>query len=190
MTILAADVAAVIRSIGGTDATAHVVGHAFGNRVARMTATEHPQVVESVILLACGGAVRPAADDAAALQAVFDESLDEAAHLAAVARAFFSEGNDASVWAGGWHPLVAFFQAAATELLDVSHWWDAGLAPVLVVQPADDVIAAPENAFDIVERLGARARLVTIPDAGHALLPEQPAATLTAILGWLLDPNP
>jgi hypothetical protein len=27
--------------------------------------------------------------------------------------------------------------------------------------------------------------LLTIPNAGHALLPEQPAATLTAILGWL-----
>jgi len=33
--------------------------------------------------------------------------------------------------------------------------------------------------------LGARARMVTIPDAGHALLPEQPAAVAEAVLAWL-----
>ena len=80
---------------------------------------------------------------------------------------------------------VASLQVQATGSLDIAHWWEAGTAPVLVVQPADDVIAIAANALDIVERLGDRARLVTIPDAGHALLPEQPTATLTAILGWL-----
>ena len=182
---LAADVAAVILAVGGDGASAHLLGHAFGNRVARMTATEHPELVETVILLACGGAVPPQPDDAAALRAVFDLELDAEAHLAAVDRAFFSAGNDASAWAGGWHPLVAALQVQATGSLDIAHGWEAGAAPVLVVQPADDVIAIAANALDIVERLGDRARLVTIPDAGHALLPEQPAATLAAILGWL-----
>lgn len=169
----------------GDGASAHLVGHAFGNRVARVTATEHPDAVESVILLACGGAVRPQPDDAAALQAVFDIDLDADAHLAAVDRAFFADGNDASVWADGWHPLVAFRQGVATESLDVAYWWDAGTAPVLVVQPVNDVIAVAANALDVVERLGDRARLVTVPNAGHALLPEQPAATFTAVLAWL-----
>lgn len=187
MGVLADDVAAVIRAVGGDGARAHVVGHAFGNRVARMAATEYPGLVQSVVLLACGGAVRPHPDDAAALRAVFDVDLDPEAHLAAVAQAFFAPGNDASVWVDGWHPVVAFFQGIATDSLDAAHWWDAGTAPVLVVQPDQDVIAVPANAHDIVERLGARARLVTVPDAGHALLPEQPLATLRAVLDWLDD---
>jgi pimeloyl-ACP methyl ester carboxylesterase len=53
------------------------------------------------------------------------------------------------------------------------------------VQPAEDVIAPPENAANIVEILGPRASMVTIPRAGHALLPEQPAAVAVALLTWL-----
>src|SRR2546422_11023473 len=41
---LAADVAAVIQAVG--DGQAIIVGHAFGNRVARMTATDHPRLVK------------------------------------------------------------------------------------------------------------------------------------------------
>ena len=59
MADLADDVAAVIRE--RTEGTATLVGHAFGNRVARMTATEHPELVERVVLLCCGGHHPPAA---------------------------------------------------------------------------------------------------------------------------------
>jgi pimeloyl-ACP methyl ester carboxylesterase len=54
-----------------------------------------------------------------------------------------------------------------------------------VVQPGDDVVAIPENAVKVVEMLGNRASMVTIKDAGHALLPEQPAAVAAEILIWL-----
>ncbi|HJL89633.1 MAG TPA: alpha/beta hydrolase [Acidimicrobiales bacterium] len=64
-------------------------------------------------------------------------------------------------------------------------WWKAGSADVLVLQPADDVVALPANADDIVERLGERATLVAAADAGHALLPEQPEAVADALLSWL-----
>jgi len=57
MADLADDVAAVIRE--RTEGTATLVGHAFGNRVVRMTATEHPELVERVALLCCGGMVPP-----------------------------------------------------------------------------------------------------------------------------------
>jgi len=36
-----------------------VAGHAFGNRVARMLAADHPELVHSVILFAAGGKVPP-----------------------------------------------------------------------------------------------------------------------------------
>jgi pimeloyl-ACP methyl ester carboxylesterase len=73
----------------------------------------------------------------------------------------------------------------ATAGTPVEEWWTAGSADVLVVQPAADVVAVPRNATMIVERLGERASMVTIPGAGHALLPEQPAAVAAEVLAWL-----
>jgi pimeloyl-ACP methyl ester carboxylesterase len=183
MADLADDVAAVVAAL--TDGRATVVGHAFGNRVARMVATRHPEVVESVILLACGGLVPPSAEVTDAMAAVFDASLDPAARLDAVASAFFAPGHDPSPWADGWYADTAVAQVRATGGTPVEDWWTAGLADVLVIQPGADVVAVPENAMRIVEMLGERASMVTIPDAGHALLPEQPEAVAQEVLAWL-----
>jgi len=54
---LAADVAGVIEALGC--APAHMIGHAFGNRVARCLAADRPELVCSVILLAAGGLIGP-----------------------------------------------------------------------------------------------------------------------------------
>ncbi len=183
MATLAGDVAAVV---DGLDAdTAIVVGHAFGNRVARMTATDFPELIHGVALLACGGAVQPAPEITAALLGVFDESLPPERHLDHVRTAFFAYGNDPAVWFDGWHTDVAMRQIIATREQPVEHWWEAGAAQVLVVHPAADVIAPIANAHDIVARLGERAELVTIDRAGHALLPEQPAAVAAAVIEWM-----
>ena len=182
---LADDAASVVEAMGLAPAT--IVGHAFGNRLARLVATRHPELVAGVVLLACGGQVRPAPEHMAALRRVFDTDATPEEHLAAVDTAFFAPGNDASVWTGGWFPAVAQLQGRAVEADDPGVWWEAGSADVLVVQPADDVVALPANADDIVERLGARATLETVADAGHALLPEQPVAVADALFGWLRD---
>ena len=182
---LAADTAAVIEALDIAPAT--LVGHAFGNRVARMTATEHPELVESVVLLACGGLIPAAPEHTEALRTVFMSDVSAAEHQAAVAKAFFAPGNDASVWFDGWHRPVSGAQSRATTALDPGHWWQAGGADVFVVQPEDDVVALPANANAIVEQLGNRAALDTIPRAGHALLPEQPEAVAAKVLGWLRD---
>ena len=87
---LADDVATVIRATVKTPPmSATVVGHAFGNRVARMVATRYPELVESVVLLASGGKIPPSAEAATALSAVFDTSLSSTDHLAAVRTALF-----------------------------------------------------------------------------------------------------
>ena len=70
---LAHDVAAVIDHFGDT---ATVLGHAFGNRLARMTATIHSDLVDGVVLLACGGLVAPSDRAAKALDDVFDGGLE------------------------------------------------------------------------------------------------------------------
>jgi pimeloyl-ACP methyl ester carboxylesterase len=183
MADLADDVAAVILAL--SDGPATIVGHAFGNRVARMVATRHADLVQSVVLLACGGLVAPTAEVTADMASVFDASLDPAAHLDAVARAFFAPGNDPSPWEGGWHADTAVAQGAAGAGTPVEDWWMAGSSEVLVIQPADDVVAVPQNATKLVEMLGKRASMVTIPQAGHALLPEQPDSVAREVLAWL-----
>jgi S-formylglutathione hydrolase len=183
MADLADDIAAVIRALDIAPAT--IVGHAFGNRVTRMVAKRHPDLVESVVLLACGGLVPPAPEIASARMAVFDTELSAEDHLAQVDMAFFAPGNEASVWAEDWFSDVAAHQVGANQGTPVETWWEAGSADVLVVQPSDDVIAVPENGQHIVDTLGDRVSMVTIPNVGHALLPEQPAAVTVALLTWL-----
>ena len=185
---LADDAVAVIKALGLVPAT--VVGHAFGNRLARLVATRQPDLVSGLVLLACGGRFRPAPEHMAALRRVFDTGTSPEEHLAAVGMAFFAPGNDPSVWTGGWFPAVAQLQGKAVEADDPSGWWTAGSADVLVVQPADDVVALPANAHDIIERLGGRATLVNVTDAGHALLPEQPVVVADAVLRWLDERQP
>ena len=180
---LAADVAAVVSEFG--DGPAVVVGHAYGNRIARMTAANHPELVESLVLLACGGFVPVSDDMAVAMRAIFDPRSPPEARLDAVSRAFFAPGNDASVWADGWFAKLAHQQERATVSTPVGNWWAGGAAPMLAVQPADDRLAVPANADALIEAVGDRAEVVVIPNAGHALLPEQPEAVAQTVINWL-----
>jgi len=176
------------RAVGDAGPPAHLVGHALGNRIARCLAADRPELVRSVTLLAAGGRVPPDEEAAAALRSCFNASLDEDAHLEAVATAFFAPGNDPAVWRDGWDGALAEVQSEAVHATPVDDWWNAGeSAPVLVIQGLDDRVAPPGNGRDLVERLGGRAQLVELRDAGHALLPEQPDAIATAVLEFLLS---
>lgn len=180
---LAADVAAVIAGLGGGPAV--IVGHAYGNRIARMTATNHPELVESLVLLACGGFIPVTEEMGVAIRTIFDPRNPPEDRLDAVGRAFFAPGNDASVWADGWYGKLARTQEQATVSTPVGDWWAGGTAPMLAVQPADDRLAVPANADALVEAVGDRVEVVVIPNAGHALLPEQPEAVAEVVASWL-----
>ncbi len=180
---LATRVVAAIDEAGGD--RVHLVGHAFGNRLARTVTADHPDRVRSLTLLAAGGLVELEPDIARSLVACFDEDLPADVHLDHVARAFFAPGNDPTVWADGWLPDVAAHQRRAIVRTDRDDWWDAVAPDVLVVQALDDAIAPPVNGRRYVADHGDVATLVEIEDAGHAMLPEQPAAIATALLGFL-----
>ncbi|HWA60338.1 MAG TPA: alpha/beta hydrolase, partial [Caulobacteraceae bacterium] len=117
-----------------------LVGHAFGNRVARATAAAHPAQVSALVLLAAGGQVKIAPDIAKALNDVFEPLYPES-HHAAVAKAFFASGNDASVWDGGWYKPTKEAQMAALRATGPETWTGAGSAPILIIQARDDVVA-------------------------------------------------
>jgi pimeloyl-ACP methyl ester carboxylesterase len=180
---LARDVACAIRAVCSPPVA--VLGHAYGNRVARTLASDEPALVRDLVLLACGGIVPIAPEVLESLSASFALSLPSKERLAHVARAFFADARDAHLWRDGWYPEVAAFQGAATRATPVEEWWLGGGQQVLILQPACDAIAPPENARRLALPLGERARVVEIANAGHAALPEQPGAIARAVITYL-----
>ena len=185
---LARDIAAVIRHEGGGPAV--VVGHAFGSWVARMTAVDHPELVRGVVMVAAAAKAYPAGFAGAkelseAVRKSGDLALSDRERLHYLQLAFFAPGHDAGLWLQGWHPLADETQAAAGRASPQSEWWSGGKAPLLDLQGALDPFKPRAMMNEQREEFGERATVVVIPDASHALLPEQPAAAIDAILAWI-----
>jgi len=179
---LASDVAAVIADAGVGPAI--VVGHAFGNWVARMTAADHPQLVRGMAILAAAAKKYPP-ELAEAVTKCADTSLPDAERLKYLEFAFFAPGHDASAWLEGFHPEVNASQRAAGLATPQEAWWGGGAAPLLDLQAEHDAFRPRETANDLREELGERVTVSVIRDAGHALVPEQPAAVIAALLDWM-----
>lgn len=179
---LAADVAAVLDAerIRGP---ALLLGHAYGNRVIRTFASDHPQRARAVVLLAAGGEAPAPPDVGEALQtAVFGWS--EAGREEAIAYAFFADGNAVPPhWLDGWYPRAALQQGAAVAAT-ADGWSDAGGAPLLVLQPGADRAAPPERGRDLAARFPERVRYRVIEGAGHAALPERPDQIALEVIGF------
>lgn len=180
---LLADVLAVIDAAGGGPVT--VVGHAFGGRLARLLAARHPATVAALVLLGAGGRVPPAPAVVAAMQRGFDPGIGREERRAALRTAWFAAASDPSAWESGWYPAAMQAQQAALAAVPVDAWWTGGNAPLLVLQGAEDAAAPPANAAQLAHDCGDRLTLLTLEGAGHALLPEQPAAIAAAIIAWL-----
>lgn len=181
---LASDAAAVVEAACGSTKSI-VIGHAFGNRVARMMAMKRSSRVSSIILLAAGGKVPIAPEITLAIGVAASEGLRaDGERLAALQLAFFAPGQDASVWLSGWSPRAAELQAKAARSADPRTWWTAGDVRVLVLQPTEDPVAPVANAAALAAELGARASVVLLRHASHAILPEQPRAVSGAVIAW------
>ena len=177
----ARDVAAAIERAGGP---AIVVGHAFGNWVARMTAADHPKRVRGVAILAAAAKKYPP-ELAEAVTKCADTSLPDGERLKYLEFAFFAPGHDASAWLEGFHPEVNASQRAAGLATPQEAWWGAGAAPLLDLQAEHDAFRPRETVNDLREELGERVTVSVIREAGHALVPEQPGAVVAALLAWM-----
>jgi pimeloyl-ACP methyl ester carboxylesterase len=114
-----------------------------------------------------------------------DTSLPDAVRLAALQVAFFAPGHDPASWLANWHPVAAKSQRAASAATAQGDWWGAGSAPVLDIQAEFDPWRPANTRDDIRNDLGAgRVTVVVIPDASHALIPEQPVALVRAVRDW------
>lgn len=186
----AQDVFEVIKSLQsgqgrGPIKPAILIGHAYGNRLARVIASQYPEAVSSLILLASGGQVAIPPDVAKALYDVFDTSLSPEVHIAAVRTAFFAPGNDPEVWRDGWYGTVAMQQQAALKNSPSEKWSAGGQAPIYIIQAAQDVLAPPANAEALQALQPARVEIAILENAGHAMLPEQPDMIAQLVIGRL-----
>jgi len=181
---LAADVAEVVRQDGGE--TFVVAGHAFGNFVARTAAADYPEMVKAVILLAATHTWPLAPELRESINKSHEMTLPDAVRLKHLQHVFFAPTSDARMWLGGWNEDVMHAERAATEATPKEAWWTAGSAPVLDVVAVSDPLSPPDSTNCYRDEWGAhRVQVVRIPDAAHALLPEQPAAVAAAVIGYL-----
>jgi pimeloyl-ACP methyl ester carboxylesterase len=178
----ARDVALVIDRLAS--GPAFVLGHAFGQWIGRSVAADHPHLVRGVILAAAAAKASPPRLREELAKCV-DVSLSDAVRLAALRVAFFAPGHDPSSWLDNWHPAAAKAQRAASAATPQADWWTAGSAPVLDMQAESDPWRPASTRAGITDDLGAdRVTVVVIPDASHALIPEQPDAVVQAVLAW------
>jgi pimeloyl-ACP methyl ester carboxylesterase len=183
---VADDIALVVERL--CDGPAHLVGHALGNICVRAAASFRPEIARSVTVMPCGGhdlaSSPPDPEVVAAVGRCHEEHLSEEERLEALRVAFFAPGNDPSVWLDGWWPESRGI-AGAIGRTDAELWWRAGDAPLLVVQPMNDAMCAPEVGQAAAAAIGERARYVEVENCGHAILPEQPEAIARHVIGFL-----
>lgn len=164
-----------------------LIGHAYGNRIVRAFAHQDPKDIDSVILLAAGGQNEIDPPVEKKLKDIFNPLISSRQRQQNIAEIFFAPGNKVpDYWKRGWHTQTAIAQGKAKGLDLSEDWQGAGGVPLLVVQPANDIIAPKEDTADVLlARYPDQVEVVFIENAGHALLPEQPEAVADAVIDYL-----
>ncbi len=178
---LARDVALVIAQENAGPAI--IVGHAFGHFVAKMTAVDFPHLVRGVVLAAAAAKSYPA-ELRALVSKAGDPALPDTERLAVIQKLFFAPGHDPSVWLDGWFPEANDSQRDATLATPQADWWSAGSVALLDLQAEHDPFKPRDRMNELKDEFGDRVTIVVVPDASHALIPEQPEAVIRAIVGW------
>jgi len=178
----ARDVAEVVEKFGNGRAV--VIGHAYGNWVARMTATDFPKLVRGVVI-AAAAAKQYAPELSKAVTDAGNPSLPKEERLAALRFGFFAPGSDPTVWLDGWHPEIRDAQRAAAAAVRQSDWWAGGTAPLLDLQAGLDPFKPEFKRNEMKDEFGDRVTIAVIPNASHALIPEQPKAVVEALAKWI-----
>ena len=177
---LAADVAGVLEAMDC--GPAHLVGHAFGNRIARCLAVDRPSLVRSVTLLAAGGLIGPSTPLGTSFRNATEVKMNGSDCVTVLGARWLSPASDPKVLAQVecW-PAVGLAHFATSRGMALEEWWSAGTAPLLVIQGLDDEAAPPGNGHALREQFGERVRVIDLPRAGHFLLLEQPEAVTRAV---------
>lgn len=179
---LAGDVGAVLLELANGPAI--LLGHAFGNRVMRMTSTLRPDLVSGLVLLASGGMFpsTPLFFESMRIAGDADRPMEE--RLAAFGRAYFEDGTDPSLW---WRPpSKAASRIKDAEAGPLAVWWNGGSAPMLVIQGELDQSAPPANGEALRAANPHRVELHTLAGAAHTLPIDLPAQCAQIVADWLV----
>lgn len=180
---LAGDVIAVMDELELSEAW--VAGHAFGNRVARAVALDHPDRVTEVILLAAGGTVQPTGEAQKALHTAFTDA-PESEMLKAMTYMVGDPKNAEAAWEAikvARDGSLAVMQGQAIKITPPDEW--ARLVPgkkALIIQGSKDQIAPPANGEQLAKEYPGQVTLVSIDGAGHLFAFLRPDETAKAIL--------
>jgi pimeloyl-ACP methyl ester carboxylesterase len=185
---LANDVAGVIQMLG--ENPVHVLGWAFGNRVARCLAEDHPHLVKTVILLAAGGRVPPEPETLKIMAILRNPNSSRDDVYGALKSWLFSPStnmetvNRAFSGRKTW-PIAQQAHNKASQATPLMEWWNGGQAPMLVIQGLDDKSAVPENGHILKKENEERVKLVNIKNVGHFMIYEQPKKVANEIISYL-----
>lgn len=183
----AQDVAQVIRHEANGPAV--IIGHAYGNWVARTVATDHPTLVRGVVIAAAasrkydsrlGGYINKSSDT----------TLPDDERLKYLRLTFFAAASDPRPWLSGWYPDATILQRAARAATETESFWGAGNAPLLDLMAAEDPFRLAATINENRLEFGERVSVAVIANASHALMPEQPVAVANAVAKWIKGLRP
>src|ERR1700731_1078074 len=129
---LAGDVAGVIKTIGC--GPVHLVGHAFGNWIARCLAVDQPPLVRSVTLLAAGGLIAPLTGPIGThFRNATQAKMNGSDCVTLLGARWLSPASDPKILAHVecW-PAVFVAHLATSRNVPLEYWWSASTAPLLV----------------------------------------------------------
>jgi pimeloyl-ACP methyl ester carboxylesterase len=177
---LAVDVAEVLEAMDS--GPAHLVGHAFGNRIARCLAADRPSLVRSVTVLAAGGLIGPATPLGTGFRNATEVKMNGSDCVTVLGARWLSPASDPKILAQVecW-PAAHLAHLATSRGVALEDWWGAGTAPLLVIQGLDDIAAPPGNGHALREQFGERVGVIDLPRAGHFLVLEQPEAVARSV---------
>jgi len=187
---LASDVAGVIELLEA--APVHVVGWAFGNRVARCLAADRPALVKTIILLAAGGKAKPDSEAMNHLLKLYQPNIPKDERIKAAHLSLFSPATNpdkilATFKNRKFWPKAAIAHSTANQSTSVEDWWSGGEASMLVIQGLDDRIAPPANGRALRDDFSERVKLIELENAGHALIHEQPEIIAKNVISFLQE---
>jgi len=183
------DIFLVIQKLGLKNV--NIAGHAFGNRIARVVANDHPEAIHSIILLAAGGTIPPKDEALNALNTIFDPKATNDEVLATMKYMV----GDSTYYDSTWKlvkksrsPQAAGIQSLAMESTPISDWnAPKGDAPFLIIQGSVDQIAPPANGELIKKKFPERTTMVYIQGAGHTMILERAAEVADDIVEFLKE---
>ena len=193
--MLADDTAALMDHVGFS--AAHIIGVSMGGTIAQEFALRHPRKVRSLVLgcTTAGGpkAIRIGGNAFANAYSTQPMSAEERGR--ALAEAAFTRGYIAQhpeIIREGWgeqirtDPRTRWGDMVACSQVDLRDQIGRIDKPTLIIAGADDETTPPAMAELLASRIKS-SRLEMVPDAGHYVTSEQPAAVNAALDKFLSE---